>query len=140
MRMTAPALLMLMLMLMLAACGDKADSGALDSGGEAALEPTWENVRDEVLVQSCGFSSCHAPPGSAQFGVDEESVADDYIEVPSYQDESYFLVDPGNPDSSYLLMKLEGAAGISSDPMPPPDGGLDAARVQLVRDWIAGLE
>jgi hypothetical protein len=128
-------------LLILTACGDKDDdSGATDTGEESGPEPTWENVRDDVLVPSCGFSSCHAPPGSAQFGVDADSLADDYVEVPAFQDESYFLVDPGNPDDSYLLMKLEGAAGISNDAMPPPDGGMDAARVQLVRDWIAGLE
>lgn len=126
--------------LMLAACGDKdADSGADDTGG-SGTPATWEAVRDDVLVPSCGFSSCHAPPGSAQFGIDADSTADEFIEVPAFQDESYFLVDPGNPDSSYLLMKLEGAAAIDGDPMPPPDGGMDAARIQLVRDWIAGLE
>lgn len=125
---------------LMGACGDKADdTGVVDSGASGA-QPTWEDVRDEVLVPSCGFSSCHAPPGSAQFGIDEDSVADDFIEVPSFQDEAWFLVDPGNPDSSYLLMKLEAAGGISGDPMPPPDGGMDAARVQLVRDWIRGLE
>lgn len=128
-------------MLLLAACGDKDDSGTLDTGTSGSgLEPTWENVRDEVLVKSCGFGSCHAPPGSAQFGIDESSTADEFIEVPAFQDESYFLVDPGSPDSSYLVMKLEGAAGIDGEPMPPPDGGMDAARIQLVRDWIAGLE
>jgi hypothetical protein len=127
-------------LLILTACGDKGDdSGATDTGG-SGLEPTWDNVRDEVLVKSCGFDACHAPPGSAQFGVDNDSLADDFIEVPAFQDESYFLVDPGNPDDSYLLMKLEATAGISGDAMPPPDGGMEAARVQLVRDWIAGLE
>ena len=127
--------------LLLVACGDKAtDSADTGTTGGDGPEPTWENVRDTVLVPSCGFSTCHALPGAAGFGVDGETLAEELIDQPAFQDPTVPLVDPGNPDGSYLLMKLEGAAGIDGDPMPPPDGGMDAARVQLVRDWIAGLE
>ena len=129
-------------LLLLAACGDKAiDSGDIGStGGDDGPAPTWENVRDTVLVPSCGFSSCHAPPGSAGFGVDDATAAEDFIDAPAFQDPTIPLVDPGNPDGSYLLMKLEGTGDIDGDPMPPPEGGMDAARIQLVRDWISGLE
>ncbi|MEC7949549.1 MAG: hypothetical protein VX265_18425 [Myxococcota bacterium] len=127
--------------LLLVACGAKADGdGPTDTGTpETGAEPTWENVRDDVLVNSCGFGSCHAPPGAAQFGIDETTPAEDLVAVPSSQDETIFIVQPGDPDSSYLVMKLEGEAGIDGEPMPPPAGGLDPAKVQLVRDWISSL-
>lgn len=124
--------------LLLVACGDKADDTAGDTG--SAEPATWEEVRDEVLVPSCGFGTCHAPPGSAGFAIEADTPEDAYIEEVAFQDESYFLVDPGNPDDSYLLMKLEGTAGIDGDPMPPPTGGLDPAKIDMVRSWISNLE
>jgi hypothetical protein len=91
--------------LVLTACGDKGDDTAAGDTGTA--DPaTWEEVRDDILVPSCGFGTCHGPPGSAGFGIDGDTTADELVEVVSFQDESYFLVDPGNPDESYLLMKL----------------------------------
>ncbi|HMV69817.1 MAG TPA: hypothetical protein PKA64_23455, partial [Myxococcota bacterium] len=42
---------------------------------------------------------------------------------------------PGDADGSYLVQKLEGADGITGDPMPV-GGSLDPADLQVVRDWI----
>ena len=118
-----------------AACADKAD----DSGGAPAAPATFEAVRAE-LAPSCGFSSCHGPPGAALFVVDDGTQESDWIDVPSTQDPTWTLVVPGQPDQSLLVAKLEGAAGIPGEPMPPPSGGVNAATIDLVRRWIAGLD
>ena len=47
---------------------------------------------------------------------------------------------PGDADASYLVQKLEGADGISDDPMPPPAGGLDAEKIERVRSWIDNMQ
>ena len=122
----------------LSACGDKGD----DSGAEGGpSEPaTWEEVRDDVLAPSCGFSSCHTPPGSAQFGVDNETAEDEWVNVESVNKPGAILVVPGDADASYLIQKMEGADGISDDPMPPPAGGLDAAKIERVRSWIDNMQ
>ena len=45
------------------------------------------------------------------------------------------LVIAGDADGSYLIKKLEGADGISGDPMPP-SGSLDQSDIDQIRDWI----
>lgn len=115
----------------------KDDSGAT---GEELEPATWEEVRDDVLVPSCGFGTCHAPPGAAGFEVDNTTEASQFIGVPANGQSAAVLVAAGNPDGSYLLMKLEGSDNIAGEPMPPPQGGLPADKIERVRSWIASLE
>jgi hypothetical protein len=57
-------------------------------------------------------------------------------EVPSLN-----RIEPGNPDGSYLLRKVEGSAAVGG--RMPLDGPpyLSNAQIQAIRDWIsAGAE
>src|SRR5262249_32160597 len=67
------------------------------------------------------------------------------------------LVDPGNPDNSFILDKLCGpdpgdpdprpavcathnlvtGSSADGDPMPPPTGGPSEAKISAIHDWIA---
>ena len=58
------------------------------------------------------------------------------IGVASGQRPDLKLVDPGNPDSSYLLIKVRGDDEIVSQQMPP-DKVLPAEQVEIIRAWIA---
>lgn len=99
--------------------------------------PTFTQVDEEILVPSCGFSSCHgAGTGDLTLGAGDDYAA--LVEVPSVGSPDDVLVVPGDADASYLVWKLEGADGIVGEPMPPPTGGLDADRIAMVRDWIDG--
>jgi mono/diheme cytochrome c family protein len=49
------------------------------------------------------------------------------------------LIDPGNPNNSYLYLKLVGAEGIEGDPMPLGGDPLPVEQQAAVRDWIASL-
>lgn len=46
-------------------------------------------------------------------------------------------VNPGNPDASYLIRKLEGASGIVGGRMPLGGPYLSQTQINTVRDWIA---
>ena len=98
--------------------------------------PTFAAVRDEILVPTCAFSSCH---GSGAGGLDIEAgmSADALVDVASTALPDETLVIPGDADGSYLIHKLEGAAGIDGDPMPP-GGSLDQDSIDRVRAWIDG--
>lgn len=51
---------------------------------------------------------------------------------------SYKLVEPGQPDRSYLVFKLQGSgACLNGSRMPKAMPALPAAQIQLFRDWIA---
>lgn len=46
-------------------------------------------------------------------------------------------VNPGNPDASYIIRKLEGASGIVGSRMPLGGPYLTQTQINTVRDWIA---
>lgn len=113
----------IMALALVSACGGK--------GGD----PTFTRVNDEVLVVSCGFSSCHGS-GTGDLTLDGDGSYDALVDVESVAAPGEILVVPGDPDASYLIMKLEGADGVVGTEMPP--GALiDEERRTLVRDWIA---
>ncbi|MCA9770890.1 MAG: PQQ-dependent sugar dehydrogenase, partial [Myxococcales bacterium] len=106
--------------------------------GAPGLEPTWRSIQDRVF-EGYGCIQCHAgasPPAGLHLTEDESYAAlvgAASAEIPSLQ-----RVAPGDPDGSYLVEKLEGAAGISGAVMPPGSWpGLDAASLAAVREWIA---
>ncbi len=116
------------ILLSLLACGK-------DAGDTADLEPTFTNVQETALV-SCGISStCHTGAGAAGLSLDEDVAYDELVGVESSGAPGSVLVVAGDADGSYLVQKLEGAAGISGDVMPP-DAPLPSDQIALVREWI----
>jgi hypothetical protein len=123
-----------MMCLLLLACGDKDDT-ATDSG--AAVDATFTQVYDDILLLSCAYSTCHLGEGSAQLGWDDApSAYASLVGVASTQIESMDLVEPGAPDSSYLVWKLEENSGISGG-MMPPSVPISSDQIAMVRAWIA---
>jgi hypothetical protein len=49
------------------------------------------------------------------------------------------FIDPGNPNGSYLYLKMVGAENIEGDTMPLGDDPLPVEQQTIVRDWIASL-
>ena len=49
------------------------------------------------------------------------------------------LIDPGNPNASYLYLKMIGAEGIDGESMPLGDDPLPDADLGVVQGWIASL-
>ncbi len=99
--------------------------------------PTWTEVHDEILMPSCGLAGCHAAPSANGMELSDAATSyDEVVDAPSFGVPTDVLVAPGDSDASYLIHKLEGAATIAGDPMPPPFGGQDPTDVQAIRDWI----
>ena len=117
---------------LLVACGDKEADSATDSG-DSEVDASYAGVQ-QILTQSCGFSSCHGSgTGGLTLGDGSEHAA--LVGVESVAAPGAILVVAGDAEQSYLIQKLEGAAGIVGDPMPP-SGLLDQARIDAVRAWI----
>ncbi len=58
------------------------------------------------------------------------------VGVPSQQCPSTQLVNPGDPDQSYLIFKLQGSGPCLMGSRMPKGGSITGAQIQLVRDWI----
>jgi hypothetical protein len=106
--------------------------------GCASAEPvTYTQVHDEVLVPSCGFSSCHGG-ANGQGNLEINGSDEDYaaiVEGVSDVAGGLAFVVPGDPDGSYLVQKCRGDDGIVDDVMPP-GVGLEAEPLALLVGWI----
>ncbi len=129
---------------MMAGC-KQIDLGFGDSLGDDTtdLDPTLQNLQEEVFTPFC--ADCHSSSGSAsnlELRLDSEQnsydtlVGDDREGVESEQN-SLRLVDPGNPDISYIVWKVENNSNIEGDRMPLNGGRLSTGRINLLRDWIS---
>ena len=86
---------------------------------------------------SCATSSCHAG-GAPPAGLNLEA-ANSYamlVGIASSQDAGLMRVLAGDPDNSYLIHKLEGAATIVGVQMPPGNA-MDPADIAVIRQWIS---
>jgi hypothetical protein len=58
------------------------------------------------------------------------------VGVASVEQPTVKRVNPGNPDTSYVVLKLQGTAGISGARMPFGGPYLDQATIDQVRAWV----
>jgi hypothetical protein len=123
----------------LAACagnGDGLDQNGrpLDESSGGTLQPTFQSIQDNVFTPVC--TGCHAG-ASAPLGLrlDEGSSYALLVNASSVEVPSLRRVQPGNPDASYLIQKLEGTAAVGSR-MPLNAPPLPASTIAVIRQWI----
>ena len=115
-----------------------AGAAALAAGGQTAPA-----VPDEVKALFQGHCAvCHkgvfAPKG-LKLGPD--ALPGSVLNVASKEKPDLKRVASGSPETSYLMMKVRGAEGISGTRMPPPrKTPLTADEIALLENWIQGLE
>jgi len=94
-----------------------------------------QSIEDNVFTPIC--SKCHvgasAPEG---LQLDAAHAYNALVGVPSVEEPSFLRVDPGNPDSSYMVLKIEGAPGIEGGQMPLGETPLPQATIDAIRQWI----
>jgi hypothetical protein len=106
----------------------------LSEGGDLPLAPTLESIQVNVFDAACIV--CHAG-AAAPLGLrlDTDSSFVNLVGVSSSQVGSLLRVDPGDPDRSYLVRKLEGTAA-EGELMPLGGPPLPQATIDFVRQWI----
>ena len=118
--------------------GDDSTVGPDESDGEGQLSQRLALAQvSEVFAVSCVTSGCHSGGNPAADLSLEGDFAARIVGVASEPDgPDLKLVDPGNPNKSYLLMKVRGDDEIISQQMPPGNP-LSAEQVEIIRAWIA---
>ena len=103
---------------------------------DAAFDgPAYLEVKG-TLDQVCGnVDGCHGQ-GAGTFGVQPGSEFDAMINVTSFENPPINRVAPGDPEDSYVYLKLRCEGGIvgSCMPLTNPGGRPDLAK--LFHDWI----
>ncbi|MDZ7644335.1 MAG: Ig-like domain-containing protein [Woeseiaceae bacterium] len=103
---------------------------------DGRIDPLYSDIQAEVFTPSCAVAGCHAGAGAPQ-GLSLEA-ASSYgllVNVASSEVPSLLRVQPGNPDDSYLVRKLEGNAAAGAR-MPLGRPPLPQATIDVIRQWI----
>lgn len=131
-----------MLVLATGACGTdvRPPVGLVDS------EPTFEAIRSDIFVTSCGFGSCHGgTKPAARLDLRSDNVCGALVGHASCLFPTKMLVVPGKPELSFLLDKLEGTGltgtpqpgcAESNEPMPFGAPRLEPDKIARIEAWI----
>jgi len=119
--------------------GEPIGSSSSSSGGSSSSSGTvtadFQSIQDGVFTPIC--SKCHigasAPEG---LQLDAAHSYNLLAGVPSAEDGSLDRVKPGDPDHSYMVLKIQGAAGIVGGQMPLGETPLPQATIDAIRQWI----
>lgn len=142
MRRSRQLLLALTLAFGAAGCDEKLSSIA---GPTPDLEPTFASIQSNIfeLTDSAGRNacvSCHTNVGRTPAGgliLLHDVAYDQLVNVNATQISSLKRVNPGNPDASYIVQKIEGRAGVVGRRMPlngPPF--MTDGQILILRRWI----
>ena len=107
----------------------------IGSGGGGPLTPDFASIQDNVFTPIC--TRCHSGP-SAPEGLQLDA-AHSYqllVGVPSTEQPTLLRVKPGDPDHSYMVLKIQGSAGIQGGRMPLGGPYLPQSTIDTIRQWI----
>ena len=131
------------LSLFVAGCGGGSGSGGGISSPTPPLPPppppfgaNFSEIQANVFTPTCAVSGCHTGAGSPQgLRLDEAASYALLVNVASSQNGTLMRVNPGDPDNSYLIQKLEGNASVGGQ-MPLGRTPLTQATIDVIRQWI----
>ncbi|MFQ5550394.1 MAG: hypothetical protein ACE5FJ_04060 [Gemmatimonadales bacterium] len=110
-----------------------------DGGGGAGASLTADV--QPILSENCALAGCHAGTSPAQQqNLSAGQTAMNVVNVPALELSTMMRVRPGQPDSSYLVHKIQGthaSVGGQGGRMPLGQAALSATEIQVIRTWIA---
>ena len=121
-------------------------SSAAHPGGELrgqvnvaeSAAPTLTQLQADIFSPIC--SGCHNGTGASLPGIQNLTAGHTYaslVNVTSIENPALKRILPGDPDNSYLVLKIQGSPGISGQQMPLTGGPLSQAQIDEVRAWVA---
>ena len=106
-----------------------------DNGDNGTAKVTLGELSDEIFTPGC--AGCHGGGNpSAGLSLAKDVIAANIIDKAAASKSEYKLVNPGSPDDSYIVMKLENR-DITGSQMPLGGTPLSTEQIEKIRDWIA---
>lgn len=132
----------LMMAVALAACGGSGESPTGPDGGEdtrvVLTDPSFSTDIQEIIQRrGCSASQCHGS-GTGEMTL-TSSAATNYsawVDVEAVSEPSFLRVEPGDPENSYVIIKLEGRQSVGAR-MPLGAPPLDDIDLTNIRNWIS---
>ena len=103
---------------------------------------TYHEIQDYIFDKSCANSVCHAAPANAgnlnlTYGLSYQNLVGRDPLNPAAAAAGMKLIDPGNPENSFLLTKLMDPTPEQGTRMPFNAGTLHTGKIDAIRTWIA---
>lgn len=104
---------------------------------------TYHEIQDNIFDKSCANSACHAPPQNSSnlnltYGQSYPDLVNRVPRNAAAAAAGMKLIDPGNPDNSFLLTKLMDLENPNyGQRMPFGMGPLHKGKIDAIRTWIA---
>ncbi len=103
---------------------------------------TYHEIQDYIFDKSCASSACHAAPANAgnlnlTYGLSYQDLVGRVPLNPAAAAAGMKLIDPGNPENSFLLTKLMDPIPEQGVRMPFNAGTLHTGKIEAIRTWIA---
>jgi mono/diheme cytochrome c family protein len=123
--------------LLLAGCGTvkSPTEPSTPAGGGTAF--TYTQIQAQIFTPVCAKAGCHAA-GSSPSGL-VLAAGQSYgnlVGRSAAENSSLAGVSPGNPDASYIILKLRGDPNISGERMPLGGPYLSADQIAGIAAWI----
>ena len=117
--------------------GNLSDDSGTDLGDDLPFTATFSSIRNNIFVPRC---VCHVGAAAPQgLVLNTESTLEQLVNTQSHEVPGLFRVEPGNPDDSYIIRKLEGGPDIAGFQMPPTElseAHLMQDEIDVIRQWI----
>ncbi len=121
--------LIIILMVVFFSC----DSGVSPEDLEK-IDPKFTALQSNVFDLGCSTKSCHGSDGAGNLFLTKDKSYTAMVNIRSSLDSKYYIVRPGNADSSYLYLKLTNPP--SGALMPKGNPKLSDAKIAAVKEWI----
>lgn len=101
----------------------------------------YHDIQEYIFDKSCASSACHAAPQNSaglnlEYGLSYDNLVGIVPRNAAAADAGMKLVDPENPDNSFLLTKLIGPGPDQGSPMPFGGGMIHNGKIEAIRTWI----
>lgn len=118
-------------------CLENDDDDGGGGGGDGAQTVTLTQLQTSLFTPTCARAGCHNA-ASAQAGLVLEAgrTFGETVNVPSSERPQFDIIEPGDPESSYMVKKLRGDADIDGQRMPRGGPFLSDERLAEVVSWI----
>lgn len=118
--------------------------GVAPAYGQETPTPPIEQLEKRVqsiFEGSCARAGCHAGPRPQQgMNLTPSEFYSSTVGQPSREKPNLLRVHPGQPDSSYLVHKIEGRSSIEGVKMPFAGQDLSKEEISTIREWISKLD